>query len=85
MSVFRLAAPLGALLVLLLMLSGSPVALAHAEPASSNPPIGGTVTESPTQVEVVFTQEVVRQGQDSSITVLDSAGTNVAIGSRAAN
>jgi methionine-rich copper-binding protein CopC len=80
MSLFRLSAALGALLVLLLMLSGSPVALAHAEPASSDPPIGGTVTEPPTQVEVVFTQEVVRQGQDSSITVLDPAGTNVTTG-----
>jgi copper resistance protein C len=52
-------------------------ALAHAEPESATPAIGGTVNEVPTQVEVVFTQEVVRQDDDSSITVIDAAGANV--------
>ncbi|HEX5940231.1 MAG TPA: copper resistance protein CopC [Dehalococcoidia bacterium] len=52
-------------------------ASAHAEPESADPPIGGTVAEVPTEVEVTFSQEVVRQGQDSSITVIDAAGGNV--------
>jgi copper resistance protein C len=56
------------------------VVSAHAEPESATPAIGGTVTQLPAQVEVVFSQEVVRQGEDSSITVIDAAGTNVTTG-----
>jgi copper resistance protein C len=73
-----------ALLLAGLMLAGmflAPTsAKAHAEPESANPPIGGTVTEAPTEVEVVFTQEVVRQAEDSSITVIDAAGADVTTG-----
>ena len=55
-------------------------ASAHAEPESSNPPIGGTVTERPTEVEVTFTQEVVRQGTESALLVVDAQGNDVTAG-----
>jgi methionine-rich copper-binding protein CopC len=68
----------GLMLAGILLTPGS--VAAHAEPESANPPIGGTVTEPPTQVEVSFSQEVVRQGDSSSITVIDAAGANVTTG-----
>lgn len=71
---------LAALLPLLVLGLTPLLASAHAEPESSTPPIGGTVNTVPTEVEVVFTQEVVRQGEDSSITVIDAAGADVTVG-----
>lgn len=68
----------GMMLAALAIMPGS--VQAHAEPESATPPIGGTVSEPPTEVEVVFSQEVVRQGEDSSITVIDAAGANVTTG-----
>lgn len=77
MNLFRIGVLGGAVAGLAVALATVSVASAHAEPESANPPIGGTVTEVPTEVAVVFTQDVVRQGQDSSITVIDAAGANV--------
>lgn len=59
---------------------GTAAVMAHSEPESSNPPIGGTATETPTQVEVIFTQELVRQGDDSALLVVDADGASVAAG-----
>ena len=47
-----------ALAALLAVLVASSAALAHAEPERANPPINGTVTEVPPQLEVWFTEEV---------------------------
>ena len=80
MNLRRVATPFGVLMSLFAGVAVVTTASAHAEPESANPPIGGTVTAAPTEVEVVFSQEVVRQGEDSSITVIDSAGTNVSTG-----
>lgn len=73
---------LTAIVVVFVFAAGAPPTLvsAHAEPDSSTPPIGGTVAETPTEVEVVFTQEVVRQGTESSITVTDPLGADVTTG-----
>jgi copper resistance protein C len=52
----------GTLLGLLLVLACVEHAAAHAVPESSNPPIDGIVTEAPSRVEVVFTEEIVPDG-----------------------
>ena len=80
MNLRRVATPFGVLMSLFAGVAVVTTASAHAEPESANPPIGGTVAEAPTVVEVVFSQDVVRQGEDSSITVIDGAGTNVTTG-----
>lgn len=70
-----------ALVVLVVAITAAPSSvLAHAEPESSTPPIGGTVEESPAEVEVVFTQEVVRQGNESALLVVDELGNDVTSG-----
>jgi methionine-rich copper-binding protein CopC len=52
----------GTLLALLLVLAWVEHTAAHAVPEFSNPPIDGIVTEVPSRLDVVFTEEIVPDG-----------------------
>jgi len=59
--------------ILSLALAGP--ALAHADLASANPAVGGTVATAPTDVTITFTEEV--EPKFSGIQVLDAQGKRV--------
>ena len=71
--------PFFAILTALLLLSALSTgqASAHAELERSNPNADANVTGSPAQVEIWFSQEV---GEESTIEVVDAAGTRVTAG-----
>jgi methionine-rich copper-binding protein CopC len=69
----NLIAPLAA--VLLLVVSISPPALAHAFPDHSVPAVGGTLAQSPAEVRIWFTQKL--EPSFSTIEVLDASGARV--------
>jgi methionine-rich copper-binding protein CopC len=57
---------------------GGRQAFAHAGYESSTPADGEVVAESPAQVEIVFGQEVARQGGLPAVTVVNQAGDIIA-------
>ncbi len=62
-------------LVAALLLSGAPAALAHAFPQKSQPPVGATVSRSPTEVRIWFNSYL--SPLFDHLTVEDSSGTTV--------
>lgn len=63
-----------ALLLTALILGGGQRAFAHAAYESSTPADGEGVSESPEQVEIVFSQEVARQGGLPTVMVVNQFG-----------
>jgi len=70
----KVAAAIAGLLWLSLPIS----VLAHAELVTSDPPAGGTLTETPYMLTATFDEELTADG--SSIVVVNAAGTEVATG-----
>lgn len=62
-------------LVAVVSLAGAGAALAHADLASADPAVGATVKTAPTEVSIVFDEEV--EPKFSSIQVLDANGKRV--------
>ena len=63
------------LLPAVLLLAGSPQALAHAFLDSADPPVGSTLATAPQSVSLTFTQSV--EPSFSTIEVADAAGARV--------
>lgn len=61
--------------VLFLLAAASTAAWAHAFPDHSQPPVGGTVAQAPTQVQIWFTEKL--EPAFSRIEVLDAQGQRV--------
>jgi methionine-rich copper-binding protein CopC len=61
--------------VLLMAVSISPPAFAHAFPDHSVPAVGGTIAQSPAEIRIWFTQKL--EPSFSNIEVLDASGARV--------
>jgi methionine-rich copper-binding protein CopC len=55
-------------------LGGGRQAFAHADLESSNPEAGAVLTESPPEIEMIFGQQLARQGELPSVIVVNEAG-----------
>ncbi len=67
-----------ALLLVALLAGGGQQAFAHAGYEESTPADGETVSESPERVDVVFAQEIARQGGLPTMTVVNQFGDLIA-------
>jgi methionine-rich copper-binding protein CopC len=76
----RLVKPLVALALLVMMVVAGPVRLvsAHAEPERAEPPINGTVSATPAQVEIWFGEEV--DTEQTTIAVFGPDGSQADLG-----